>query len=512
MKNEVRVRFAPSPTGPLHIGGVRTALYNYLFARKYNGTFILRIEDTDQKRYVENSEQYILDALRWCGIRFDEGPGISGDAGPYRQSERKSIYQNYALELVKSGKAYYAFDTPEELEKKRAESESEGKVFVYNWESRVRLRNSTSMTSEDTKVALVENIPYVIRFKCPKNETLVLSDLIRGEVRIDSNLLDDKILFKSDGMPTYHLANVVDDHLMRISHVIRGEEWLPSMALHTLLYKSFNWECPSFAHLPLIMKPHGKGKLSKRDGEKLGFPVYPLAWEGAAGYRESGYLAEAVVNFLAMLGWNPGTEKEIFSLEELIETFSLDRVNKAGARFDPEKIQWYNHQYLQRTDIEELADLFMPFLAQRIEALQQKGFPVAMPGQEYIRQTISLLRDRASLLTDFWEMGDYFYISPRTFNEKVATKHWKAETPKLLEALSDILRNIAEFESTEIEQQVKSWISRENISFGKVMAPLRLALVGDLKGPDLFYIMGVLGKKESLSRIRFANEQLVPAR
>jgi glutamyl-tRNA synthetase len=509
MKKDVRVRFAPSPTGPLHIGGVRTALYNYLFARKYGGTCILRIEDTDQTRYVADSERYILESLAWCGIRFDEGPGIAGDAGPYRQSERKLIYREYADTLLSSGNAYFAFDTQEELTAIRASLEAEGKTFVYNWEGRAQLRNSIAMPPAETKKILEAGTPYVIRFKVPENEVLVLNDIIRGEVRVDSNILDDKILFKSDGMPTYHLANVVDDHLMNISHVIRGEEWLPSLALHILLYKALEWECPEFAHLPLIMKPEGKGKLSKRDGEKLGFPVYPLAWGGVPGYRESGYFPEAVINFLALLGWNPGTEQEIFSMDELINSFSLQRVNKSGARFDPEKTKWYNHQYVQRKNVTELADNFRPFLEHYVKLkAEDSDMKLQVPEYEYLREVVGLLRERALLLTDFWEMGSYFFVAPDEFNPKAVKKHWKADTPQLLFTVSDLLSDISPFEPGTIEEQVKKWIEKEEISLGRVMAPLRLALVGDLKGPHLFEIMGLLGRQGCQARIRFACEQL----
>jgi glutamyl-tRNA synthetase len=509
MKKEIRVRFAPSPTGPLHIGGVRTALYNFLFAKQHGGRLILRIEDTDQTRYVNDSERYILEALTWCGITFDEGPEIGGPAGPYRQSERKPIYRQYAEALVGSGNAYYAFDTPEELAREREELESEGKTFNYNWESRGRLRNSLSIPEVDARAAIAGNSPYVIRFKAPRDKELLLNDIIRGEIRIDSNILDDKVLFKSDGMPTYHLANIVDDHLMNITHVIRGEEWLPSLALHTLLYEAFNWECPEFAHLPLIMKPEGKGKLSKRDGEKLGFPVYPLKWGEAQGYRECGYFPEAVINFLAMLGWNPGTEEELFSLEDLISRFSLQRVNKSGARFDPEKTKWYNHQYLQKKTVRELALLFKPVLAQRLEEnLHPKGINSENTDITYIEQTVGLLKERVSFVSDFWDTGSFFYIPPGKFDQKAVEKHWQTATPQLLSSFSGFLSEMSGFSSAETELQVKEWMEKENISFGKLMAPLRLALVGGLKGPHIFDIMALLGKQECRARIQFALEQL----
>ncbi|MBT8186380.1 MAG: glutamate--tRNA ligase, partial [Croceitalea sp.] len=406
MSKKVRVRFAPSPTGPLHIGGVRTALFNYLFAKKHGGDFVLRIEDTDQSRYVEGAEEYIIDALNWCGIPYDEGPGREGAFGPYRQSERKSLYQKYALQLIQNGHAYYAFDTPEQLDHHRKNHEEKGKTFIYNWHNRLKLDNSLSLSEKQVDERLKKNDPFVIRFKSPQDQSLVLHDIIRGQIEIDTNLLDDKILFKSDGMPTYHLANIVDDHLMEITHVIRGEEWLPSLALHQLLYNAFEWQAPKFAHLPLIMKPTGKGKLSKRDGEKGGFPVFPLSWNESQGYREAGYFPEAVVNFLALLGWNPGTEKELFSLDELIQTFSLDRVNKSGARFDPEKTKWYNHQYMQSTSDVKLANLFQA-------QLKKKDLDATwVDNLAFITQVVTLTKDRANFVTDFWELGAYFFVAP----------------------------------------------------------------------------------------------------
>lgn len=398
MSQNVRVRFAPSPTGPLHIGGLRTALFNYLFAKKHGGDFVLRIEDTDQNRFVEGAEEYIIEALNWCGIPFDEGPGKEGDFGPYRQSERKDLYKAYALELIEKGKAYYAFDTAETLDHHRKDHEAKGKTFIYNWHNRLKLTNSLSLSEEEVKAKLEAGEDYVIRFKSPENEALFLNDIIRGEIKIDTSILDDKVLFKSDGMPTYHLANIVDDHLMQITHVIRGEEWLPSLALHTLLYDALGWEAPKFAHLPLIMKPVGKGKLSKRDGEKGGFPVFPLTWNQSEGYREAGFFPEAVINFLALLGWNPGTEQEIFSLEELVDSFTLERVNKSGARFDPEKNNWYNQQWLQRKSDEELAEQFAAELAKK-QISSEQG---------YVQKVVSLIKERASFVKDFWELGDYF--------------------------------------------------------------------------------------------------------
>ncbi|NAS11003.1 glutamate--tRNA ligase [Poritiphilus flavus] len=502
MSQAVRVRFAPSPTGPLHIGGVRTALFNYLFAKKHQGTFVLRIEDTDQNRYVEGAEQYIVDALNWCGIPFDEGPGKEGEFGPYRQSERKTLYQKYADELVSKNQAYYAFDTAERLDFHRKDHEAKGKTFIYNWHNRLKLTNSLSLSEAETQKRIESGEPYVIRFKSPEGRELILHDLIRGEIRIDTNILDDKILFKSDGMPTYHLANIVDDHLMEITHVIRGEEWLPSLALHQLLYEAFEWQAPQFAHLPLIMKPVGKGKLSKRDGEKLGFPVFPLSWGESSGYREAGYFPEAVINFLAMLGWNPGTEQEIFSLEELIDAFSLERVNKAGARFDPEKTRWYNHQYLQQKSDASLAELFGQQLSQMSSV--STTAQARMSDMRYLEKIVGLIKERAFFVSEFWELGSYFFVAPENYNEKAAKKQWKPDTSGLLEQLLPILESLSEFSSQPIESEVKNWIDEQELSFGRIMAPLRLAIVGDLKGPHLFDIIELIGKEDALSRIRRA--------
>lgn len=496
MSDTIRVRFAPSPTGPLHIGGLRTALFNYLFAKKHGGEFILRIEDTDQNRFVEGAENYIIQALNWCGIPFDEGPGKEGAVGPYRQSERKDMYKAYAMELIENGQAYYAFDTAERLDFHRKDHEEKGKTFIYNWHNRLKLNNSLSLTQEEVKSKLDAGEDYVIRFKSPQDEELVLQDIIRGEIKIDTNILDDKILFKSDGMPTYHLANIVDDHLMDISHVIRGEEWLPSLALHTLLYKAFGWTAPKFAHLPLIMKPVGKGKLSKRDGEKGGFPVFPLSWNESEGYREAGFFPEAVVNFLALLGWNPGTEQEIFSLDELIQSFSLERVNKSGARFDPEKNKWYNQQWLQRKTDEELADLFLQELSKRPETIETS--------KAYVQKVVGLIKERASFVSDFWELGGYFFEAPSEYNEKAVKKQWKEDTPQIMDHVVSILESIDDFSSAAIEEKVKAWIAEQELSFGKVMPPLRLIIVGDMKGPHLFDIMELIGKEDSIGRIKSA--------
>ncbi|MEC7769972.1 MAG: glutamate--tRNA ligase [Bacteroidota bacterium] len=498
MSQKVRVRFAPSPTGPLHIGGVRTALFNYLFAKKNGGDFILRIEDTDQNRFVEGAEEYIIEALNWCGIPFDEGPGKEGDFGPYRQSERKQLYKSYALDLVEKGKAYYAFDTPEALDHHRKDHESKGKTFIYNWHNRLKLTNSLSLSNEEVKDKIAAGKDYVIRFKSPENKDLLLKDIIRGEIKIDTNILDDKVLFKSDGMPTYHLANIVDDHLMQITHVIRGEEWLPSLALHSLLYEAFGWDAPEFAHLPLIMKPVGKGKLSKRDGEKGGFPVFPITWNQSEGYREAGFFPEAVVNFLALLGWNPGTEQEIFSLKELVDTFTLERVNKSGARFDPEKNNWYNQQWLQIKSDEELAKMF--------QAELNKKDISADPA--YIKQVVSSIKERAAFVKDFWELSDYFFQAPTTFNEKAVKKQWKEGTPEIMREVAALLESVQDFQSSIIEERVKAWIAEKELSFGKVMPPLRLVIVGDMKGPHLFDIMGLIGKEESITRIKTAIAKL----
>ncbi len=501
MSQRVRVRFAPSPTGPLHIGGVRTALFNYLFAKKHGGDFILRIEDTDQNRYVEGAEQYIIDALNWCGLTFDEGPGLKGDFGPYRQSERKHLYKQYAEELITKGKAYYAFDTAEKLDAHRKDHEAKGKTFIYNWHNRLKLDNSLSLMPEEVQKRLDAGEDYVVRFLTPPDEKLQLKDRVRGTIEIDTNVLDDKVLYKSDGMPTYHLANIVDDHLMEITHVIRGEEWLPSLALHQQLYDAFEWQAPEFAHLPLIMKPVGKGKLSKRDGEKMGFPVFPLTWNESVGYKEAGYFSDAVVNFLALLGWNPGTEQEIFSLEELVDTFSLERVNKSGARFDPDKTKWYNQQYLQTKTNKELAGLYA-------EILESKSVSVGDKPEDYLEKVVGLIKERAVFVSDFWDLSDYFFQAPTTYAEKAVKKQWKEDTPDILNRLVSVLEGISNFSSEAVETTVKSWIGEQELSFGKVMPPLRLVIVGDMKGPHLFDIMAMIGKEDSIHRIQKAISSL----
>src|SRR5690554_2403496 len=505
MSQKVRVRFAPSPTGPLHIGGVRTALFNYLFAKKHGGDFLLRIEDTDQNRFVEGAEEYIVEALNWLNIPFDEGPKTShfaggGDYGPYRQSERKELYKQYADKLLESGDAYYAFDTAEELDAHRADHEAKGKTFIYNWHNRLKLKNSLVFSEEETKQRIANGEEYVIRFKSPENETLFLKDMIRGGMQVETNILDDKVLFKSDGMPTYHLANIVDDHLMKITHVIRGEEWLPSLALHVLLYRAFGWDAPKFAHLPLILKPTGNGKLSKRDGDKMGFPVFPLQWKTSegdvfSGYREDGYLPEAVLNMLAFLGWNPGTEQEIFSLEQLIQDFDLERVHKAGAKFDPEKTKWFQNQYFQQLDVEKLTPEFRKLLS-------DKNISTTLD----LERIIDLLKERASFVSELWEQSSFFFEAPQSFDEKAASKAFKPETPELLQKVIDILTNTEDFSTENLSEAVKGWITSENIGFGKVMMPLRLALVGEMKGPEVFDIISILGKEESVSRIEKAIE------
>jgi glutamyl-tRNA synthetase len=492
MSKPVRVRFAPSPTGALHIGGVRTALFNYLFAKQNKGTFFLRIEDTDQTRFVAEAETYIMESLAWLGISPDETVGVNEKLGPYRQSERKEIYKKYVHELIDSGNAYYAFDTPESLEKHRKEHEEKRKTFIYNWHNREKLDSSLVLSKEVTQKRIANGENYVIRFKTPVNEILVLEDIIRGEVKFDTNLLDDKVLFKSDGMPTYHLANIVDDHLMQTSHVIRGEEWLPSMPLHVLLYRSFGWEAPEFAHLPLILKPQGNGKLSKRDGDKLGFPVFPLQWNDTKGYKEQGFFPEAVINFLALLGWNDGTEQELFSLAELIEKFDLSRIHKAGAKFDPEKNKWYNHQHLIKKTDNELTEMFLPIL-------DEKGITTDLN----VTKIIGLVKERAHFVNELWDLSDYFFVAPKAYDEK-ALKNWKEETPDLMKKLIEVLNSIEIFTSTNIENIVKTWMTENEIGMGKIMQPFRLSLVGELKGPHLFDIVEVIGKQETINRIEKA--------
>ena len=501
MSKKVRVRFAPSPTGPLHIGGVRTALFNYLFAKKHGGDFVLRIEDTDQNRYVEGAEDYIVEALNWLNITVDEGIGKGGEFGPYRQSERKGMYKQYAEQLIASGNAYYAFDTAEDLNGMRKEYEAEKKTFIYNWHNREKLSNSISLSQEEVATKIKNGDDYVVRFKMHHpvegpDSVITTDDIIRGHVSFKKELLDDKVLFKSDGMPTYHLANIVDDHFMEITHVIRGEEWLPSVPLHIALYEAFDWESPEFAHLPLIMKPVGKGKLSKRDGDKMGFPVFPTQWktkegEVFSGYREDGYFPEAVINMLALLGWNPGTEQEIFSLEELVETFDLSRVNKAGAKFDPEKTKWFQHHYLQVKDNETLTSLFS-------KLLEDKGIVT----HKNLSIIVESIKERATFVSDLWEQGSFFFEAPAAYDEKASKKAFKEGTSELMSEVLGLLNECDEFTSDEISNKVKGWLTSQEIGFGKVMMPLRLSLVGEMKGPDVFDIAAILGKEETINRIK----------
>jgi glutamyl-tRNA synthetase len=499
MNTPIRVRFAPSPTGPLHIGGVRTALFNYLFAKKHGGTFVLRIEDTDQKRYVDGAEDYIVNALDWCNIPFDEGPGKDGGFGPYRQSERKHLYKQYVALLIKNNKAYYAFDTAEALDEERKNHETKGKTFIYNWHNRTRGRliNSLVLSKEEVAKKIANGDDYVVRFLAPQDEILELTDRVRGQIKIDTNTLDDKVLFKSDGMPTYHLANVVDDYLMKITHVIRGEEWLPSLALHQLLYAAFGWEAPEFAHLPLILKPTGKGKLSKRDGDKLGFPVFPLNWEDPStnstskGYKESGYFAGAVINFLAFLGWNPGTEQELFDLNELVEAFNLKNVNKAGARFDPDKTKWFNHQYMQKAENDDLTSAFI------------KVTPELAPiDTGFVKLVVNLIKERATFPSEFWGLSHYFFKAPENFAEAALKKAWKEHSKDLMLQLITVLETADDSSVEALQDTVKGWITRNEIGFGKIMMPLRVALVGALEGVDVFDIMYLIGSSETIKRIQ----------
>jgi glutamyl-tRNA synthetase len=491
---QVRVRFAPSPTGPLHIGGVRTALYNYLFAKKNNGVFILRIEDTDQARFVEGAEEYIMESLEWCGMIVDEGIREGGSFGPYRQSDRKAIYRQYADMLVDRGHAYYAFDTPEQLEIMRSEAEKEGKTFIYNALLREKLSNSISLAESDWKDKLRNGEAYVIRYRMPAGEEIHFDDIIRGNIVVNTSTLDDKVLFKSDGMPTYHLANIVDDHLMEISHVIRGEEWLPSLPLHVLIYRSFGWDPPLFAHLPLLLKPDGKGKLSKRDGDKMGFPVFPLYWpfgETAKGYREDGYYPEAFVNMLALLGWNPGTEQELFSMDELIDAFTIDRVGKSGSRFDPDKAKWFNHQYLQKKSNNQLAIEYR-------DMLRARGIFVDIVEIEAL---VGLVKERASFVKDLWDQTDFFFKAPESYDPEVIKKRWKDDSAGLLAELRTVLEKIEIFSSASTESVVKEWIEKKGYNIGAVMNAFRLVIVGASRGPHMFDIIEWIGKEETLTRI-----------
>ena len=509
MDRKVRVRFAPSPTGPLHIGGVRTALYNYIFARQNGGDMILRIEDTDSRRFVPGAEDYIADSLHWLGIRFDEGVREGGNYGPYKQSERRHIYKEYVQKLLDADKAYIAFDTPEELEEARQRIPN----FQYDASTRGSMRNSLTMPKEEVDRLISEGNQYVVRFKIEPDRDVKVNDLIRGEVVINSNILDDKVLYKSaDELPTYHLANIVDDHLMEVSHVIRGEEWLPSAPLHVLLYEAFGWTdtMPQFVHLPLLLKPVGNGKLSKRDGDKLGFPVFPLEWhdpksgEISSGYREKGYLPEAVVNFLALLGWNPGDDSEVMSMDELIKKFSFEHCSKSGAKFDYKKGIWFNHEYLGKTEDAVLAQLFMPVLAEH-------GVEGADP--EYVAKAVGMVKGRADLIPDLWTQGDFFFKAPETYAEKDIKKRWSAETPAIMEELITVLEGIDDMTSANAEKIVLDWIADKGYHLGNVMNAFRLAVVGACRGPHMFDITELMPKEEVIARIRRAIKEIpVPAK
>jgi len=498
---KVRVRFAPSPTGPLHMGGVRTALFNYLFAKKNNGDFLLRIEDTDQTRFVPGAENYIMESLDWCGIKVDEGIREGGEYGPYRQSDRKELYKEYAYQLIESGNAYYAFDTAEELDALRQQQESKGETFTYNVDTRLSLRNSLTLTADETQKMIESGERFVIRFKMPENVDVTEEDMIRGSVTFNTSKLDDKVLFKSDGMPTYHLANVVDDHLMKITHVIRGEEWLSSMPLHVLLYKNLGWESPRFAHLPLILKPIGKGKLSKRDGDKMGFPVFPLLWidpatgEKSSGYREDGYFPEAFVNMLALLGWNPGTEQEIFSMEELIEAFDLSRVGKSGSKFDPEKAKWFNHQYMLKKSDDEIAKLFQLFLTQKN----------IQSDLAYTQKVVSMVKERAVFIHEIWEQGFYFFQTPVEYDAQSVKKRWKEGVPEIMQEINNqFVHYNGNWVAADIKENFSAFVTEKEWGFGLVMNAFRICLVGAAVGPDLFEICEMIGKDETLLRIQNA--------
>lgn len=504
MNNKVRVRFAPSPTGPLHIGGVRTALYNYLFARQHGGDMILRIEDTDSQRFVPGAEDYINESLAWLGIKIDEGVREGGEYGPYKQSERRDIYREHVKMLLEKGKAYYAFDTPEELDARRQATPN----FQYDASTRMSMRNSLSLSAEEVKTLIAQGEKYVVRFLIEPGRDVEVNDLIRGKVTINSSVLDDKVLYKSaDDLPTYHLANIVDDHLMKVSHVIRGEEWLPSAPLHVLLYEAFGWTdtMPAFVHLPLLLKPDGKGKLSKRDGDRLGFPVFPLEWhdpksgEVSSGYRESGYLPEAVVNFLALLGWNPGDDTEIMSMAQLIDKFSLDHCSKSGAKFDFEKGKWFNHKYLQELPDAQLAELFKPILKEQ----GVEGFD-----DEYITRAVSMVKGRINFVKDLWEQAKFFFVEPTEYDAKAVKKRWSEDTPRLMNELIDVLNRLDDFSSAAAEPIVLGWITDNGYHMGNVMNAFRLAVVGECKGPHMFDITELMGKEEIVRRVRLGIERI----
>ena len=502
-ERRVRVRFAPSPTGALHIGGVRTALYNYLFARQHGGDMIFRIEDTDSNRFVPGAEEYIIESFRWLGINFDEGVSFGGEHGPYRQSERRGIYKKYVGQLLESGKAYIAFDTPEELEAKRAEIQN----FQYDASTRLLMRNSLSMPKEEVDRLIAEGQQYVVRFKIEPGEAVHVDDLIRGDVKIMSDILDDKVLYKSaDQLPTYHLANIVDDHLMEVTHVIRGEEWLPSAPLHVLLYKAFGWEdtMPRFAHLPLLLKPEGKGKLSKRDGDRLGFPVFPLEWhdpktgEVSAGYRESGYFPEAVINFLAFLGWNPGTEREMYSLDELVPLFDITKCSKAGARFDYQKGIWFNHEYILQKTPSEIAELFAPIV-------KANGVETSI---ERVTKVVEMMKDRVNFVKELWPLCSFFFVAPTEYDEKTRKKRWKEDSAQAMGELATLIEELDDFSVEAQEKAVHEWIEQKGYKLGNIMNAWRLTLVGEGKGPGMFDISAFLGKEETLARMKRAIETL----
>ena len=503
MDNTIRVRFAPSPTGPLHIGGVRTALYNYLYAKQQGGDFILRIEDTDSTRFVEGAEEYIQETFNWLGLEFDESPLKGGNFGPYKQSERKYIYKKYVDQLLQDNAAYIAFDTPLELDAKRNDIAN----FQYDASTRDNMRNSLTLSENETKSLIEAGIQYVVRIKVEPGHDIIVNDMIRGEVIINSSILDDKVIYKSaDELPTYHLANVVDDYLMKITHVIRGEEWLPSAPLHVWLYKSLNWEesMPQFAHLPLLLKPDGKGKLSKRDGDRLGFPVFPLEWKDPAtneissGYRESGYLPDAIINFLALLGWNPGTEQELFSIDELVEAFSFERCSKSGAKFDLEKAKWYNHQYIMKMQDEEVAKLFNPIL-------KEKGIDAPF---EMVVGIVTILKERVHFIEELWDQSSFFFVTPESYDEKTVRKRWKKDSNEQMQQLTELLKQTDDFSSANLESVVKEWIQTNELHMGNIMNAFRLAVVGESKGPHMFNITELIGKEETIKRMELALARL----
>lgn len=508
MENKVRVRFAPSPTGPLHIGGVRTALFNYLFARQNGGTMILRIEDTDSNRFVPGAEDYINEALQWLGIGIDEGVHEGGNYGPYKQSERRDIYRKYVKQLLDNGKAYIAFDTPEELDAKRKEIAN----FQYDASTRISMRNSLSLPKEEVDRLIAAGEKYVVRILVEPNRDVLVNDLIRGEVTINSSVIDDKVLYKSaDDLPTYHLANIVDDHLMEVTHVIRGEEWLPSAPLHVLLYEAFGWKdsMPQFVHLPLLLKPDGKGKLSKRDGDRLGFPVFPLEWHDpvtgdiSSGYRERGYLPQAVVNFLALLGWNPGTDQEIFSMDELIKEFSFEHCSKKGAKFDFEKGKWFNHEYLMNMDDAELAEIFKP-------ELEKHGIDPAQFSDDYISRAVGMIKSRISFVGDIWDNAKFFFVAPTEYAPKDIKKRWKEDTPDTMRRLIEVIKGIDDMTSANAEEIVLGWIKDNELHLGNVMNAFRLTVVGECKGPHMFDIAELMGKDEIIARIERGIENIKP--